>query len=85
MHDMSHSISDLFSETTPELGSALFGVSSADLAPERWASGAAAWLGLLLPHPDGVSALYTALLSLASLGSPDAHTPILLPPIATIR
>jgi hypothetical protein len=28
-----HSISDLCSETTPELGSALFGFSSSDLAP----------------------------------------------------
>src|SRR5438270_9993778 len=33
MPDASHSIPDLFSETTPELGSALFGVPSSDLAP----------------------------------------------------
>ena len=33
MHDVSHSISDLFSETTPELRNALFGFSSSDLAP----------------------------------------------------
>src|SRR4029434_2897112 len=32
MHDVSHSISDLCPETTPELGSALFGYSSSDLA-----------------------------------------------------
>jgi hypothetical protein len=33
MYDVPHSISDLFSETTPELGSTLFGISSTDLAP----------------------------------------------------
>src|SRR4029450_9626136 len=32
MHDVSHSISDLCPETTPELGSALFGYSSSALA-----------------------------------------------------
>jgi hypothetical protein len=40
---------------------------------------------LPLPHPDAVSALYAALLGLASLYLPDAHTPILLPSIPTIR
>src|SRR5215468_10017138 len=33
MRDVFHSIADLCSEATPELGSALFGCSSADLAP----------------------------------------------------
>jgi hypothetical protein len=37
MHDVSHSIADLFSETTPELGNALFGFSSSDLAPNAQA------------------------------------------------
>ena len=37
MHDVSHSIPDLFSETTPELGSALFGVPSSDLTPNAGA------------------------------------------------
>jgi hypothetical protein len=37
MHEVSHSISDLFSETTPELGNALFGFSSSDLAPNAQA------------------------------------------------
>ena len=46
---------------------------------------AAAWLGLPLPRPDVASALYAALRGWASLCSPDAHTPILLPPVPTIR
>src|SRR5262245_58478227 len=33
MHEVSHSIADLRSEATPELGSARFGCSSSDLAP----------------------------------------------------
>jgi hypothetical protein len=33
MKDVPHSIPDLFSKHTPELDSALFGVSSSDLAP----------------------------------------------------
>ena len=37
MHDVSHSISDLFSETMPELGRALLGCSSSDLAPNAGA------------------------------------------------
>jgi hypothetical protein len=37
------------------------------------------------PRPDGVSALYAALLGLTSLFSPDAHTPILLASIPTVR
>jgi hypothetical protein len=40
MCDVSHSISDLFSETTPEFSNAFFGCFSSDLAPNAiWFTG----------------------------------------------
>ena len=39
MHEVSHSIPALFSETTPELGSAPFGFPPSDLAPKLPLSG----------------------------------------------
>jgi hypothetical protein len=53
--------------------------------PSPALEGAAASLGLPLPRPDVMSALYAALLGLASLFSPDAQTPILLTPLPTTR
>jgi hypothetical protein len=44
MHDVSHSIADLFAKTTPELGSALFGCFSSDLAPNNGFSGSLSWI-----------------------------------------